>query len=205
MDQAAANVPPVFRLAFADNKDIGEDPESPQGAPQPHRLRAWVVNSLLDYEEVKVTSRTRVPPGVRPEKHYARTRSCGIQSGGRLTDQLVIEHRTTVAGSASGDNHRRLTRRDRRPCGPWDTEFDVRRHAVLPATGSLLMLLPIYGQLWTTPAWLYNLVPYSIIAWTLAGIGSPNAALSPRQWTRSSTRPTEAGPSTERGMRPAFH
>jgi len=31
-------------------------------------------------------------------------------------------------------------------------EFNVRRHAVLPAIGSLLMLLPIYGQLWTIPA-----------------------------------------------------
>lgn len=50
-------------------------------------------------------------------------------------------------------------------------EFNIWRHAVLPAIGSLLMLLPIYGQLWPIPAWPYNLVPYLIIAWTLAGIG----------------------------------
>lgn len=50
-------------------------------------------------------------------------------------------------------------------------EFKVWRHAVLPVVGSLLMLLPIYGQLWPVPAWPYNLVPYLIVAWTLAGIG----------------------------------
>jgi hypothetical protein len=33
------------------------------------------------------------------------------------------------------------------------------------------MLLPIYAQLWPIPPWPYNLVPYLIIAWTLAGIG----------------------------------
>jgi len=53
----------------------------------------------------------------------------------------------------------------------YQVEFNAWRHAVLPVIGSLLMLLPIYGQLWPIPAWPYNLVPYLIVAWTLAGIG----------------------------------
>jgi amino acid transporter len=50
-------------------------------------------------------------------------------------------------------------------------EFSPLRHALLPVVGSLLMLLPIYGQLWPIPPWPYNLVPYLILAWTLGGIG----------------------------------
>jgi amino acid transporter len=50
-------------------------------------------------------------------------------------------------------------------------EFSPIRHGLLPVLGSLLMLLPIYGQLWPIPAWPYNLVPYLILAWTLGGIG----------------------------------
>jgi amino acid transporter len=49
-------------------------------------------------------------------------------------------------------------------------EFSPLRHALLPVVGSLLMLLPIYGQLWPIPPWPYNLVPYLILAWTLGGI-----------------------------------
>jgi hypothetical protein len=50
-------------------------------------------------------------------------------------------------------------------------EFSPVRHALLPVLGSLLMLLPIYGQLWPIPPWPYNLVPYLILAWTIGGIG----------------------------------
>ena len=49
-------------------------------------------------------------------------------------------------------------------------EFNVFRHAVLPVAGSLLMLLPIYGQLWPVPPWPYNLVPYVIVVWALTGV-----------------------------------
>ncbi len=49
-------------------------------------------------------------------------------------------------------------------------EFSPVRHGVLPILGSLLMLLPIYGQLWPIPPWPYNLVPYLILAWTLGGV-----------------------------------
>jgi amino acid transporter len=51
------------------------------------------------------------------------------------------------------------------------SEFNPVRHGVLPILGSLLLLLPIYGQLWPIPPWPYNLVPYLILAWTLGGIG----------------------------------
>jgi amino acid transporter len=51
------------------------------------------------------------------------------------------------------------------------SEFSPIRHGVLPILGSLLMLLPIYGQLWPIPPWPYDLVPYLILAWTLGGIG----------------------------------
>jgi amino acid transporter len=50
-------------------------------------------------------------------------------------------------------------------------EFSVLRHGVLPAVGSVLMLLPIYGLLWPVPSWPYNLVPYILLAWVLIGIG----------------------------------
>jgi amino acid transporter len=50
-------------------------------------------------------------------------------------------------------------------------EFSPIRHGILPILGSLLMLLPIYGQLWPIPPWPYSLVPYLILAWTLGGIG----------------------------------
>jgi hypothetical protein len=50
-------------------------------------------------------------------------------------------------------------------------EFSVIRHGVLPVIGSILLLLPIYGQLLPVPAWPYNLVPYILVVWTLAGCG----------------------------------
>jgi amino acid transporter len=50
-------------------------------------------------------------------------------------------------------------------------EFSPIRHGVLPVIGSLLMLLPIYGQLWPIPPWPFNLVPYLILAWTVGGVG----------------------------------
>jgi amino acid transporter len=50
------------------------------------------------------------------------------------------------------------------------SEFNVIKHAVLPVAGSLLMLLPIYGQLWPIPPWPYDLVPYLIVAWTIVGV-----------------------------------
>ena len=43
--------------------------------------------------------------------------------------------------------------------------------ACLPIAGSLLLLLPIYGQLWPIPAWPYDLVPYLIVAWIIGGVG----------------------------------
>lgn len=51
------------------------------------------------------------------------------------------------------------------------SEFNIFRHAVLPILGSLLMLLPIYGQLWPVPPWPYNLVPYLILVWIAVGVG----------------------------------
>ncbi len=50
-------------------------------------------------------------------------------------------------------------------------EFSPVRHAVLPLADSLLLLLPIYGQLWPIPPWPYDLVPYLIVVWIAAGAG----------------------------------
>jgi amino acid transporter len=50
-------------------------------------------------------------------------------------------------------------------------EFNWFRHGVLPALGSVLMLLPIYGLLWPVPPWPYSLVPYLLVAWVIAGVG----------------------------------
>jgi amino acid transporter len=48
-------------------------------------------------------------------------------------------------------------------------EFSVFRHGVLPAIGSVLMLLPIYGLLWPIPDWPFSLVPYILLLWVVAG------------------------------------
>jgi amino acid transporter len=48
-------------------------------------------------------------------------------------------------------------------------EWSAVRHGVLPVVGSLLMLLPIYGQVWPLPAWPYRLVPFLLVAWAIAG------------------------------------
>jgi amino acid transporter len=50
-------------------------------------------------------------------------------------------------------------------------EWSPLRHGVLPVAGSLLMLLPIYGQVWPIPAWPYRLIPYLLIAWIAIGVG----------------------------------
>jgi len=50
-------------------------------------------------------------------------------------------------------------------------EFSLVRHGILPTVGSLLMLLPIYGQLVPVPDWPYRLVPYLLVAWIIIGIG----------------------------------
>jgi amino acid transporter len=48
-------------------------------------------------------------------------------------------------------------------------EYSAFRHVVLPAIGSVLMLLPIYGLLWPIPDWPYNLVPYILLIWVVGG------------------------------------
>jgi amino acid transporter len=50
-------------------------------------------------------------------------------------------------------------------------EFSLVRHGILPTVGSLLMLLPIYGQLVPVPDWPYRLVPYLLVAWIIIGVG----------------------------------
>lgn len=50
-------------------------------------------------------------------------------------------------------------------------EFSLVRHGILPTVGSLLMLLPIYGQLVPVPDWPYRLVPYLLVAWLIIGFG----------------------------------
>jgi amino acid transporter len=51
------------------------------------------------------------------------------------------------------------------------SEFSLLRHGILPTIGSLLMLLPIYGQLVPVPPWPYRLVPYLLVAWLIIGVG----------------------------------
>jgi amino acid transporter len=48
-------------------------------------------------------------------------------------------------------------------------EWSPIRHGILPVVGSLLMLLPIYGQVWPLPDWPYRVVPYLIVAWVAGG------------------------------------
>jgi amino acid transporter len=49
-------------------------------------------------------------------------------------------------------------------------EFSPIRHGLLPIAGSLLLLMPIYGQLYPVPDWPLRLAPYLVVLWVLAGI-----------------------------------
>lgn len=51
------------------------------------------------------------------------------------------------------------------------SEFRLVRHGVLPVLTAVIMLLPIYGQIYPTPAAPNNLVPYLIVAWMVIGAG----------------------------------
>lgn len=48
-------------------------------------------------------------------------------------------------------------------------EFSMLRHGVLPVVASVMMLLPLYGQLWPIPPFPNNLVPYIVLAWVVIG------------------------------------
>lgn len=50
-------------------------------------------------------------------------------------------------------------------------EWRPVRHGVLPVLTVVIMLLPIYGQIYPTPASPNNLVPYLIVAWMVIGTG----------------------------------
>jgi len=41
--------------------------------------------------------------------------------------------------------------------------------AILPAIAAVLMLLPVYGQLWPVPAGPNNLASYLVLAWLIVG------------------------------------
>ena len=49
-------------------------------------------------------------------------------------------------------------------------EFSIVRHGVFPVIASLLLLLPIYAQVWPVPAYPINLVPYILVAWVVIGV-----------------------------------
>jgi len=49
-------------------------------------------------------------------------------------------------------------------------EFSIMRHGVFPVIASLLLLLPIYAQVWPVPAYPINLVPYILVAWVVIGV-----------------------------------
>ncbi len=48
--------------------------------------------------------------------------------------------------------------------------FSVFKHVISPTIGLLVMLFPIYSNLWPVPAYPYNLFPYVLLIWLLAGI-----------------------------------
>lgn len=51
----------------------------------------------------------------------------------------------------------------------YPSELSVWRHAVMPSIASLVMLLPLYGQLVPYPAAPINLAPMALGVWVLAG------------------------------------
>ena len=51
----------------------------------------------------------------------------------------------------------------------YPAEFSLVRHGILPILASIILLLPIYGQLWPVPAYPNNLVPYIMLAWIILG------------------------------------
>ena len=50
------------------------------------------------------------------------------------------------------------------------------RHVIAPALGILVMLYPIYSNIWPIPAWPANLFPYFVLAWLIIGIFIPKKA-----------------------------
>jgi amino acid transporter len=51
------------------------------------------------------------------------------------------------------------------------SEFSVVGHAVVPVVASILILLPIWGQLSPFPAYPNNIAPFVVLAWILIGVG----------------------------------
>ena len=51
----------------------------------------------------------------------------------------------------------------------YPAEFSLVRHGILPILASIILILPIYGQLWPVPAYPNNLVPYIMFAWIILG------------------------------------
>lgn len=51
----------------------------------------------------------------------------------------------------------------------YPAEFSLIRHGILPILASIILILPIYGQLWPVPAYPNNLVPYIMLAWIILG------------------------------------
>lgn len=51
------------------------------------------------------------------------------------------------------------------------SEFSILKHAILPVLTVLLMLLPIYGQLFPLPEFPDALAPILLLGWMLAGAG----------------------------------
>lgn len=49
-------------------------------------------------------------------------------------------------------------------------EFSILRHGIIPVVAALLLLLPLYGQVWPIPPFPNNLVPYIVVAWVIAGV-----------------------------------
>lgn len=50
------------------------------------------------------------------------------------------------------------------------SEFSIWRHGIIPVVSSLVMLLPLYGQIYPAPAMPNALVPYLALAWLAVGV-----------------------------------
>ena len=45
----------------------------------------------------------------------------------------------------------------------------IVRHLIAPIIGILVMIFPIYSNLWPIPSWPMNIFPYIVLAWLILG------------------------------------
>ena len=110
MDHRSLHAFPILGVALADDDDIERHPERAERSTETHHLGVSVLEVALHDEEVEVTVRTCIAAGTRAEEHdLDRIGSDGRQRLGRRLDDILRNHRDTVAKLPGGPIRRRVT------------------------------------------------------------------------------------------------